>query len=66
MMGKWSARSYNFNPMDLRSHPEGTVNPTAVNAEVAEARKRRKRIFLQFVVIRTVSYNPGMSKFWAN
>jgi hypothetical protein len=39
MMGRWSERSYSFNPPDLRSHPEGTVNPTMVNAEVAEGRK---------------------------
>jgi hypothetical protein len=31
--------------MDLRSHPEGIVNPTAVNAVVAEGRKRWIRTF---------------------
>jgi hypothetical protein len=60
MMGRCPERSYNFNPLDLRSHTEGTVNPTAVNAEVAEGRKRRIRICLQFVVVRTVICNPGM------
>jgi hypothetical protein len=31
--------------MDLRSHTEGTANPTAVNADVAKGRKRWIRIF---------------------
>jgi len=60
MMGRWSARSNSFNPLDLWSLPEGPVNPTAVNAEVAEGRKRWIRIFLQFLVVRTVICNSGI------
>lgn len=60
MMGRWYERSYNFNPLDLRSHPEGTVNLTAANAELAEGKKRWIGTFLHFVIARTVICNPGM------
>jgi len=39
MMGRWCARSYSFNPLDLMNYPEGTVNPTALMSRLQRAQK---------------------------
>ena len=54
----------NFNPLDFRGHPEGTMNPTAVNSEVAEGRKIWIRAFFFFVVVRIVICNPRMREIY--